>query len=87
MDGGPDAAARLVQRRRREAAVRRQARDLADELGNEDYHETFVRDETRALLIAYRYESACASRMVRCADIRASLRKPARSRRRRAQSG
>ena len=43
-DSGPDAAARLVQRRRRETAVRRQARNLADELGNEDYHETFVRD-------------------------------------------
>ena len=34
-------------RRRREAAVRRQARNLADELGNEDYHEAFVRDGTR----------------------------------------
>ena len=34
MDGGPDAAAHLVQRRRRETAVRRQARNLADELGN-----------------------------------------------------
>ena len=57
-DSDPDAAARLVQRRRRETAVRRQARNLADELGNEDYHETFVRDETRALLITYRCESA-----------------------------
>ena len=47
-DSDPDAAARLVQRRRRETAVRRQARNLADELGNEDYHEVFVRDGIRA---------------------------------------
>ena len=69
----PDAAARLVQRRQRETAVRRQARNLTDEPGNEDYHETFVRDESRALLIAYRCESAGAPRMDRCPDSRSTL--------------